>query len=326
MIKLKINNMKCASCVATIESALQSLPGVTRASVNFGSKSLEVDGEIKKQQVIVTLNNIGYESSAYEDNQEEQETLEEFKRYRVLMLKFLVAGIAGISLFISGYTNLLPGLTSLNGQIIWFSIGLGTLFIMIYSGGYLFKNAWKAFLTHHATMDTLVALGTGTAWIYSQIITIIPNAVPELAQHVYFEAALIIIALVNLGAALEIQARGKTSQAIKRLIGLQAKTARVIRNGEELDILIEDVKKGDIVRVRPGEKIPVDGKITEGHSTIDESMLTGEPIPVKKQVGSEVIGSTINKTGSFLFKATHIGKDTALAQIINLVQPICNQI
>ncbi len=311
--------MRCSSCVQTIESALKQVDGVTDAHVNFAEKTVTITGCATSAALIAATGKVGYQAKRFDDNTEKEEELAEFVRFRQLLRKFLVAGIAGVILFIISIFNLLPGLNQPSGQIIWFVIGLVTLGIMIYAGGYLYRNAWKAFRANHATMDTLIALGTATAWIFSQLITIVPQIVPSLAQHVYFEAALIIIALVNLGAALEIRARGKTSQAIKRLIGLQAKTARVVREGQEIDIPIEDVLVGDTIRVRPGEKISVDGKIIEGHSNIDESMLTGEPIPVAKNVDDEVIGSTINKTGSFLYKATRIGKDTALAQIINLV-------
>jgi Cu+-exporting ATPase len=169
-------------------------------------------------------------------------------------------------------------------------------------------------------MDTLIALGTGTAWLYSMVVVFFPDAVPDQARHVYFEATAIIIGLIDLGLALELKARGRTSEAIKRLIGLQAKTARVIRDDKELDIAIELVLLNDVVRVRPGEKIPVDGEVVEGHTAIDESMLTGEPMPVEKATGDTVAAGTINKSGSILFKATRVGKDTALAQIINMVK------
>ncbi|HKY69559.1 MAG TPA: copper-translocating P-type ATPase, partial [Gammaproteobacteria bacterium] len=247
-----------------------------------------------------------------------------YSRYQELFRKFVVAGVGGGIIFLLDLVGALPPITVASGQIVWFLVGLGTLLLMIYSGGYLFKNAWKAFLSNHATMDTLISLGTGSAWGYSQFVTIFPHAVPALAQHVYFETTLIIIALVDLGAALEIRARGKTSLAIKRLIGLQPKTARVVRESQEIDIPIEAVQLNDIVRVRPGEKIAVDGKIIEGHSLVDESMLTGEPLPISKKVGDEVIGATINKTGTFLFMAKRVGQETALAQIINLVQKAQN--
>jgi len=166
----------------------------------------------------------------------------------------------------------------------------------------------------------LIALGTGTAWLYSMVVVFAPEIVPLMARHVYFEATAMIIGLINLGLALEVKARGKTSEAIKRLIGLQAKTARVIRDDKDIDIPIEDVLLNDLIRVRPGEKISVDGDVVEGHTSIDESMLTGEPMPVEKSMGGQVVAGTINKSGSIVFKATRVGKDTALAQIINMVK------
>lgn len=323
-IKLSIKNMRCASCVKTIETALNEIEGVEKVQVNFANKTATISGTTKPETVITAIEKVGYQAKISDDQTTIEEEQEEFIHFRHLIKKFIVAGSAGVFVYIISFFDLVPHLTTVNGQIIWFIIGLITLGIMIYAGGHLYKNAWKTFLANHATMDTLIALGTGAAWLFSQFVTLFPHVVPPLARHVYFEAALIIIALVDLGAALEIRARGKTSQAIKRLIGLQAKTARVIRDGKELDILIDDVQVKDIIRVRPGEKIPVDGVITEGHSNIDESMLTGEPIPVVKKIGDTVIGSTINKTGSFLYQATRVGKDTALAHIIDMVQQAQN--
>ena len=169
-------------------------------------------------------------------------------------------------------------------------------------------------------MDTLIALGTGTAWVYSMVVVFAPDAVPLMARHVYFEATAMIIGLIDLGLALEIKARGKTSEAIKRLIGLQAKTATVVRDNKEVQIGIEQVLLHDVVKVKPGEKIPVDGVVLEGHTSIDESMLTGEPMPVEKAEEDEVVAGTLNKSGMILFRATRVGKDTALAQIINMVK------
>jgi Cu+-exporting ATPase len=195
---------------------------------------------------------------------------------------------------------------------------------MYFAGKHFYIGAWKSFVNHNANMDTLIALGTSTAWLYSMIVVLFPMALPEMARHVYFEATAMIIGLINLGLALEVKARGRTSEAIKRLIGLQGKTARVVRvvdgKEQEIDIAIEQVQLNDIVRVRPGEKISVDGVVVQGHTTIDESMLTGEPMPVEKAEEDEVVAGTLNKSGSILFKATRVGKDTALAQIINMVK------
>ena len=199
-------------------------------------------------------------------------------------------------------------------------MGLATLAVMAVAGKQFYNGAWQAFKNHAANMDTLIALGTGTAWLYSMVVVITPNLLPEVARHVYFEASAMIIGLISLGLALEVKARGRTSEAIKRLIGLQPKTARVIRDGQERDIDISDVVKNDQVRVRPGEKISVDGEVLEGSSSVDESMLTGEPMPVTKQIGDTVVAGSINKTGTLLFKATHIGSETTLANIINMVK------
>jgi len=215
---------------------------------------------------------------------------------------------------------LLPMLDMPGGRIFWLLVGAATLWVLVYAGGHFFRGAWKAFLAHNANMDTLIALGTGAARLYSILIVAFPGMVPSLARHAYFEAAAVIIALINLGQALEMRARGKTSEAIKRLIGLQPKTARVVRDGVERDIPISEVGLDETLRVRPGEKIPVDGVIIDGHSSVDESMLTGEPMPVEKKVGDEVVGGTLNKSGTFLFQAKRIGADTALARIIEMVR------
>lgn len=168
-------------------------------------------------------------------------------------------------------------------RLAWLAIGLLTLGVMIFSGKHFYVGAWHSFKNHSANMDTLIALGTGTAWLYSMAVVSAPAIFPEMARHVYFEATAMIIGLINLGLALELKARGRTSEAIKRLIGLQPKTARVVRDSKEVDIDIKDVRLDEIVRVRPGEKIPVDGEISEGTTTIDESMLTGEPMAVEKK-------------------------------------------
>jgi Cu+-exporting ATPase len=194
--------------------------------------------------------------------------------------------------------------------------------VQFWCGASFYVNAWKALKRHAATMDTLVALGTSTAYIYSLLPTFFPDffIAQGLRPDVYYEAAAVIIALILLGRLLENRAKGQTSEAIRKLMGLQARTARLIRDGKEVDVPLEEVQIGDVVLVRPGEKIPVDGEVIEGTSTIDESMVTGESVPVKKQPKDEVIGATINKTGSFKFRTTRVGKDTVLAQIVQLVQ------
>ena len=324
-MRLSISGMSCAGCVATVEEALKNTPGVDQASVNFAEHTASVTGHVKADDLIHAVEAAGYGAAELKSAADEQEKeAAEFAHYRKLLRMSAVAGVVGVPLMLSGWMGLMPGMHSGLERGFWFAIGLVTLFVLYYSGRHFFIGAWKTFRNHNANMDTLIALGTGSAWVYSMAITLFPNIVPSLARHAYFEAATIIIALINFGSALEMRARGKTSEAIKRLIGLQPKTARVIRNGIEQDVPIEEVGLDETLRVRPGEKIAVDGRIIDGHSTVDESMLTGEPIPIAKKVGDEVVGGTINKSGSFLFVATRIGKDTALAQIIEMVRKAQN--
>lgn len=324
-IRLSISGMSCAGCVATVEEALKNTPGVDQASVNFAEHTATVSGEVSVENLIRAVEDSGYGAAELRGAEDEAEKeAAEFVHYRKLLRQALVAGLIGAPLFVSGVLGYMPGMHSDGERLFWLGVGVATLFVLFYSGRHFYVGAWKAFRNHNANMDTLIALGTGTAWIYSMLITIYPGVVPSLARHAYFEAATIIIALINFGSALEMRARGKTSEAIKRLIGLQPKTARVIRDGVESDIPIEDVGLDETLRVRPGEKIPVDGFVIEGHSSVDESMLTGEPLPVQKTVGDEVVGGTINKSGSFLFQAKRIGKDTALARIIDMVRQAQN--
>jgi Cu+-exporting ATPase len=316
--RLKLTNVSCASCVKTIEATLAKLADIDNFQVNFAERIVTINGLANPQLVIDSLAAVGYEARLADEQQEEKLANLQLQK---LIRQTWVAGSLGVLVFALGMSPWQPSLASGQGQLIWLATGIITVWTMWYSAHHIYKSAFKALINHHATMDTLISVGTGAAWFYSMMVAIVPGLIPLSARHVYFEAALIIIALVNLGAVLETRARGKTSQAIKRLIGLQAKTARrVNKAGIEQDVPIESLIAGDIIRVRPGEKIPVDGELTNGRSTIDESMLTGEPIPVTKGVGEQVFGSTINKTGSFLFKATKVGKDTALAQIIQLVQ------
>jgi Cu+-exporting ATPase len=195
-----------------------------------------------------------------------------------------------------------------------------TLPVLIWSGGQFFAGAWNNFRNHNANMDTLVALGTGAAWLYSTVVALAPGLFPEGTRGMFFDVSIIVIALIVLGQALEMRAKSRSSAAIKKLLELQAKTARVIRDGKEVDIPVEEVVAGDTVLVRPGEKIPVDGLILDGESAIDESVVTGESVPVDKKPGDAVIGASVNKTGAFTFRATKVGKDTALAQIVGMVE------
>lgn len=320
--RLSIGGMSCAGCVASVETALNSVAGVEEALVNFAEHTAVVKGDMDIADVINAVKLASYDAAVLKGGDEEDAEKEavEFAYYRALLKKAWVAAIVGVPLFVGGMTGFFPEIDSKNGQLIWLLLGFLTLGVMFYSGKHFFTGAWKSFRVHNANMDTLIALGTGSACLYSFIIVLFPDSVPSLARHAYFEAAVIIIGLINFGSALEMKARGKTSEAIKRLIGLQPKTARVLRDGKEIDIPISDVGLDETLRVRPGERIAVDGVIIDGHSSIDESMLTGEPMPVAKNVGDEVSTGTINTSGTFLFTSKRIGSDTVLAQIIGMVR------
>jgi P-type Cu+ transporter len=319
-VRLSVSGLSCAACVSSVQDALAGVPGVSAANVNFAEHTALVEGDVEAQSLVDAVRSAGYDAAELTGDEDESEKeAAETAHYHKLLIKAAFAAVVGFPLFVLGMSGFLPGLEG-DGQFFWLAIGVLTLAVLSYAGGHFFTGAWKSARNHTANMDTLIALGTGTAWVYSMVIVALPDLVPPMAQHAYFEAAAVIIAFINLGGALEMRARGKTSEAIKRLIGLQAKTARVVRDGVEQDIPIEDVVVDDTLRVRPGERIAVDGVIIEGHSSIDESMLTGEPVPVQKQDGDEVAAGTVNKMGTFLFLAKRIGKDTALSQIIEMVR------
>jgi Cu+-exporting ATPase len=322
--ELIIEGAGCSSCVGKIETALKKVPGVNTAEMNFAQRTVNVSGSASSVELINAIEKAGYNAKLSEAECEEDAISEkeaaDLLYYRRLMRDMTIALSLGVPLMVYGLFIGEMTVNTFMEQLAWFVVGIATLSVMVFSGRHFYVGAWQSFKNHSANMDTLIALGTGTAWLYSMVVVFVPEVVPEMARHVYFEATAMIIGLINLGLALELKARGRTSEAIKRLIGLQAKTARVVRDDKEVDIAIEQVLMNDIVRVRPGEKIPVDGSVVEGHTAIDESMLTGEPMPVKKTEGDEVAAGTINKSGSILFKATRVGKDTALAQIINMVK------
>ncbi|WP_273048414.1 heavy metal translocating P-type ATPase [Pseudoalteromonas sp.] len=318
-----IEGANCGSCVAKIEKALNSVQGAQNVEMNFAERTVRVEGKADETTLINAVKNIGYSAKPM-SNESDQDALDEKAKsdaahYKKLMRNMILALGVGAPLMIYGLIFDMS-VTTDTQRIAWFLVGIVTLVIMAISGKQFYNGAWQAFKNHAANMDTLIALGTGTAWLYSMFVVIAPNLLPQVARHVYFEASSMIIGLISLGLAFEVKARGRTSQAIKRLIGLQPKTARVIRGGEEQDIDISDVVKNDEVRVRPGEKIPVDGDVIEGRSTVDESMLTGEPMAARKKTGDKVVAGSINKSGTLLFKATHIGSETTLANIINMVK------
>ncbi len=320
-LRLSILGMRCAGCIASVEGALNSVAGVESVSVNFADHSALVKGNPDIEILKKSVKAAGFDAAIMEgiEDPAEQEA-QELARYASLMHKAKIAGAFGAFLMILEQFGWMPMMGMPHSQWFWTVVSAISLGIMAYSGGHFYTGAYQSLRLRQYNMDTLIALGTGSAWFYSTIMIDYYESFPALSQHAYFEAAVVILAFINLGNALETQARGKTSGAIRQLLGLQPRTARVVRNGEELDVPIEEVGLGETLRVRPGEKIPVDGVLSEGHSSVDESMLTGESMPVEKLIGSAVAGGTMNQTGSFLFTATRIGRDTALAQIIKSVR------
>lgn len=320
-VRLSIAGMMCAGCVSSVEKALSSVAGVENAQVNLAERTALVQGQMQAEALITAVKQSGYAAAIMQGRQAELEKdLAEQTHYQALWRRVWVAAIPGAFLMIGDM--LLHALPHMHGSGRWFWLVMGfiTLAVLIYSGGHFFRGAWQQLKYRSSNMDTLIALGTGTAWLYSMLVVLFPSAFPSLAQHAYFEAALVVIALVNLGHALEMRARGRTTAAIKQLMNLQPPMAHVLRNGEELDLPLEEVGLEETLRVRSGETIPLDGKILEGSSHVNEAMLTGEALPVAKTKGSLVTGGTQNGDGSFLMKVSHIGADTVLAKIIDLIR------
>lgn len=332
-LHLGIKGMGCASCVATIENALKEENGIIKAEVNFAASTAEISydpNKITPSSIRQTIAGVGYSAVEPRDNSSdaiEKEEAEKEAEYRTLMKKFWLAGLVSIPNVLLMYPDIIPGLVELMPPasaeriVVWGLQGILTTVVLFWSGSQFFTGMWSALKHRSANMHTLISVGVTAAYLYSIVATLLPDTFPAgAAAEPFWDVTTVVIALVVLGLAMESKAKGKTSEAIKKLIGIQAKTARVIRGGVQKEIPVEEVLVDDIVLVRPGEKIPVDGIVTEGTSSIDESMITGEPIPAEKTEGDEVIGATINKNGTFYFRATKVGKDTALANIIRLVQ------
>ncbi|MBE9398757.1 copper-translocating P-type ATPase [Pontibacterium sp. N1Y112] len=326
--ELLIEGAGCASCVGKIEKALNAVEGVESAVMNFGQRTVSVEGRASADTLINAVENAGYHAKLTSGEAEAELLVEkeqaEQRRYKQLLGNVVIALGVGVPLMLYGVLGGEMKVSAGASQLGWLVVGLVTLLVMLFPGRHFYIGAWKSVRNHSANMDTLIALGTGTAWLYSMAVVLAPDLLPELARHVYFEATAMIIGLINLGLALELRARGRTSEAIKRLIGLQTRKARIVREGEEVDVDIDDVQQGDHVRIRPGEKVPVDGVVLDGHTAVDESMLTGEPIPVEKSTDDEMVAGTLNKTGSVLLKATRVGQQTTLSQIIGMVKQAQN--
>jgi Cu+-exporting ATPase len=323
---IPIQGMTCASCVATIEKGLEKLDGVIRANVNLATEKGTVEylsTDVTLPEIKRAIRDVGYEvlevdeeKTSVEDREKEARTRE----IRDLRRRFVLGAVLSVPLFLGSFPewfSWVPGVLTN-----FYVLAALAIPVQFWVGSRFYRGFFAALRHHSADMNTLIAVGTSAAFFYSLSVTLFPDFFLSkgIPLAVYYDTAAVIITLIILGRYLEAKAKGETSEAIRKLMGLQAKTARVVRNGEEMDIPVEDVQIGDLVIVRPGEKIPVDGVIKEGRSAVDESMITGESIPVEKGEGDEVIGATINKTGTFKFEATKVGKDTVLSQIIKLVE------
>lgn len=323
-VTLKISGMTCAACSARVEKKLNTLEGVKAANVNLTTERATVEylpGQIKVGEMIKAVKALGYEAERMEEVSRDREAEEKERELKSLRTSLVVSIVLSIPLVLSMLLGLLkvdiPGLAILHNQYFQLAIATPIQFVI---GARFYKQSYYALRSGSANMDVLIAMGTSAAYFFSLYNVFFEEAAPGMMKNLYFETSAIIITLILLGKYLEAVAKGKTSEAIKKLAALQAKTARVIRDGVEEDIPIEEVELGDVVVVRPGEKVPVDGKIIEGNSSLDESMLTGESLPVDKKAGDLVFGATINKYGTFKLEATRIGKETALAQIIKMVE------
>jgi Cu+-exporting ATPase len=310
-----VGGMTCASCVARVEEALSSVPGVISASVNLASEKatveyLEGTGLADMRRAVEDAGyELGPEAQALEDV-----TTAAQREIRVLRSRFIIAVILAAAIMALMWSPSFAG----KSYLLW---ALATP-VQFWAGLRFYRGAWGALKHKTSDMNTLIAVGTSVAYFYSMIAVLFPGlfATGVVELHLYFDTSAAIIALILLGRFLEARARGQTSEAIKKLIGMQPKTALVIREGKEREIPVEEVQVGDLILVRPGERVPVDGIVRQGYSSVDESMITGESIPVEKKVGDEVIGATINKTGSLQFEATKVGKDTMLAHIVRMVE------
>ena len=324
---LPIQGMTCASCVNKVQKALNSVKGVVHADVNFATERASVEyipEEVSIRDLKKVVEEAGYQVlEVKEEDIVEKERLAREAELSRLKMKFISGAILLTPILLLMYGgSFFKKWLGLSQEVNFFLQFLLATPVQFWAGWQFYVGFWKA--TKHKTsdMNTLIAVGTSAAYLYSLIVTFVPHRimVKGLMLDVYFDTSAAIIVLILLGRFLEARAKGKTSEAIKKLIGLQPKTARVLRNGNESDIPVEEVVSGDIIIVRPGEKIPVDGVVKEGHSSVDESMVTGESLPVEKKSSDPVIGATMNKTGTFKFEATKVGKETVLSQIVRLVQ------
>ena len=313
--------MSCASCVSRVQNALQAVPGVAQARVNLAERTALVMGSASAADLVQAVEKAGYGAEAIEDDAERRERQQEtaiatMKRFR---WQAIVALLVGIPVMVWGMLGDNMMVTDDN-RTLWLVIGLITLGVMVFAGGHFYTSAWKSLKNRTATMDTLVALGTGAAWLYSMSVNVWPQWFPMEARHLYYEASAMIIGLINLGHMLEARARQRSSKALERLLDLTPPTARVVTDDGEKSVPLAEVQPGMTLRLTTGDRVPVDGKITQGEAWLDEAMLTGEPIPQQKSDGDAVHAGTVVQDGSVLFTASAVGSHTTLSRIIRMVR------
>lgn len=329
--ELAVEGMTCASCVGRVEKALKHVPGVLDASVNLATERASVrfiGGADMIGRLVAAVEQTGYEAKEIriDGGQAERQQAAREAELAGLRRSLLLAAFLTLPIFaLEMGSHFIPGvhdwvMNTIGHRESWYLQFALTTMVLFGPGLRFFRKGIPALLRLAPDMDSLVVLGTSAAYGYSVVATFSRGLLPQGTANVYYEAAAVIVTLILLGRFLEAKAKGRTSEAIKRLLGLQPKTARVIRDGQAVEIPLDQVLAGDVVQVRPGERVPVDGTVVDGSSFVDESMITGEPVPVQKAEGAEVVGGTINKTGSFAFRATRIGADTVLAQIIRMVE------
>ncbi|MGY3766603.1 heavy metal translocating P-type ATPase [Vagococcus vulneris] len=327
----KIDGMTCASCAQTIEKSVSKLAGVSKVAVNLATEKMVVEFDksvVSSQEIKQAVKDVGYQALSEKDTAVsiDKENEKKQKEIKSMWRRFWISAVFAVPLLYIAMGHMiglpLPEVLNPTMHSLTFSITQLVLTIpVIIVGRNFFIGGFKALFNGHPNMDSLVALGTSAAFLYSLYGTIlVVQGQTDFAMNLYYESAAVILTLITLGKYFEAISKGKTSEAIKQLIGLAPKTARVFKDGQEVETPIDDVMVGDIISVKPGERIPVDGEIIKGFSSIDEAMITGESIPVEKKVGDNVVGASVNQTGTFQFKATKVGKDTTLSQIIKLVE------
>jgi len=316
-----INGMSCASCVTRVQDALQAVPGVAQARVNLAERTALVMGSASAADLVQAVEKAGYGAEAIEDDIErrarQQETaIATMKRFRWQAIVALLVGIPVMGWGMLGDNMMVTD----DNRTLWLAIGVLTLGVMIVAGGHFYTSAWKSLKNRTATMDTLVALGTGAAWLYSMSVNLWPQWFPMEARHLYYEASAMIIGLINLGHMLEARARQRSSKALERLLDLTPPTARVVTESGEQSVPLAEVEAGMILRLTTGDRVPVDGEITQGEAWFDEAMLTGEPVPQQKSDGESIHAGTVVQDGSVLFRASAVGSHTTLSRIIRMVR------